>query len=180
MATSPASTRKRVKKILKQLWELQKHDIPMTAATLLEVKYLLRSTNRCVRVDIESDKLRDALYGCLFDIEYDAIPEFILCQLEDQKLTVSRSQQVALPAALSSIGLFLSTGPSQRNSFPTQFRWQCALTHRTLIIFAFVDIKMKSRMYSIPELLNLRGSHSSDGLAVIAQRDSELGKPQPW
>lgn len=174
----PSTPRKRVKALLKELWELQKHDIPMTAATLLEVKYLLRSSRRCTCIEIRTPKPHaNVLDPVPFNIAEGATPKFILCQLLDQKLIESRNYQdtIALPAALSTINLIFSTEASSRKfSFPTQFRWHCSRTHRTHIIFSYVDIKMKSKVYSVEELLNLKNSASPEILAIVAYRDNEL------
>lgn len=150
----------------------------MTAATLVEVKYLLRSCRRCTCIEIHTPKPRSNLLDPVpFNIAEGATPKFILCQLLDQKLIESRNYQdtIALPAVLSVTNLVFSTEASPRQfSFPTQFRWHCSRTHRTHIIFAYLDIKMKSRIYSVEELLNLRNSASPDILAAVVLRDNEL------
>lgn len=183
----PSTVRKRAKKLLKELWELQTNDIPMTAATLLETKYLLQSSKRCARVEVISPRFLADLPASPVEITDDRIPnfiptsQFVRCQLEDQKLTGSRSHNcqqdpVALPAVLALLNRVCSTASSSRKtSYPTQFRWHCSLTHRTHIIFAFVDVKMRSRVYTIGELLNLRDSASSEVVAGMKYQDNELG-----
>lgn len=176
---APTTPCKRAKHLLKELWDLQKSDVPMTAATLLEVKYLLRSCRRCICVEIRTPKPRPNLIDPNpFSLAGGAVPRFILCQLLDQKLISSRNYQdtIALPAALSVISLAYATDAAQgTTAFPTQFRWHCSRTHRTHIIFAFLDVKMKSKIYSVDELLNLRPSTSPNVLAAVAFRDNELG-----
>lgn len=183
----PSTARKRAKKLLKELWELQTHDVPMTASTLLETKYLLQSSKRCARVEVISPRFLAEHPASQVEITDDRIPifiptsHFIRCQLEDQKLTGSRSHNcqqdpVALPAVLALLHCVCSTAFSARkSSYPTQFRWHCSLTHRTHIIFAFVDVKMRSRVYTIEELLNLRDSASSDVVAGMNYQENELG-----
>lgn len=155
------------------------HDVPMTAATLLEVKYLLRNSRRCICVEIRTPKPRaNVIDPTPFNVAEGAVPKFVLCQLLDQKLIQSRNYQdtIALPAALSAISLFFSNEASSRQlSYPTQFRWHCSRTHRTHLIFAYVDVKMKTKVYGVEELLNLRKSASPDVLAAVTCRDSELG-----
>lgn len=179
---APTTPRKRAKSLLKELWQLQKDDAPMTAATLFEAKYLLRVSKHCVSIDIKTPKPRaNIIDPNPFNIAEDAIPQFILCQLVDQKLIDSCNYQdtIALPAALSVISLAYST-QSIAGSFvhPTQFRWHCSRTHRSHFIFAYLDVKMRSRVYSVEELLNLKNASSPDVLAAIAFRDSELGQSQ--
>lgn len=175
---APSSPRKRTKALLKELWELQRHDIPMTAVTLVEVKYLLRSCRSSTCIEIQTPKPRSNILDPVpFSLAEGATPRFILCQLLDQKLIESRNYQdtIALPAVLSVINLIFSTEAStQQFSYPTQFRWHCSRTHRTHIIFAYLDIKMKSKVYGVEELLNLRNSASPDILATMGLRDTEL------
>lgn len=182
-----STTRKKAKKLLKELWELQTTDVPMTAATLLEAKYLLQNFKRCSRVEVISPKFLADLPASQVEITDDRIPnfiptsQFIRCQLEDQRLTGSRSHNcqqdpVVLPALLALLNRVCSNvSSSRKTSYPTQFRWHCSLTHRTHIIFAFVDIKMRSRVYTIGELLNLRNTASSDVAAGMNHQDNELG-----
>ncbi|KUI67279.1 hypothetical protein VM1G_03198 [Cytospora mali] len=182
----PSTTRKRAKKLLNELWELQTNDVPMTAATLLETKYLLRGSKRCIRVEVISPRFLADIPISEVEITDDRIPKFIptsqfvRCQLEDQKLTGSRSHNcqqdpVALPAVLALLNSVCSTAASARStSYPTQFRWHCSLTHRTHIIFAFVNIRMRSRVYTIEELLKLKTSASSDVVAGMNYQDNEL------
>lgn len=181
-----SNTRKKARKLLKELWELQTEDVPMTPSTLLKIKYLLGSTTRCNRIDVVSPKFLADLPTCPLEITDSRLPNFIptshfvRCQLEDQKLTGSRSHHcqqdpIALPAILSFLDLVCSSKDTPReSSHATQFRWHCSLTHRTHVIFAFIDFKMKSRVYSIEELLNLRASASSDVLVGLSQ-GNELG-----
>lgn len=176
-----SNTRKKARRLLKELWELQTEDVPMTASTLLKIKYLLGSTTRCNRIDVISPKFLADLPTCPLDITDSRLPKFIptshfvRCQLEDQKLTGSRSHHcqqdpIALPAILSFLDLVCSSKRTPRtSSHATQFRWHCSLTHRTHVIFAFIDLKMKSRVYSIEELLNLRASASPDILVGVYQ-----------
>lgn len=175
---APSTPRKRAKALLKELWELQSNDIPMTASTLIEVKYLLRSCRHSALIDIYTPKPRaNILDPVPFNIAEGATPKFILCQLLDQKLIASRNYQdtIALPAVLSVISLLFSSQASTRQfSYPTQFRWHCSRTHRTHIIFAYLDLKMKSKVYDVEELLNLRNSASPDILATVLLRDNEL------
>lgn len=178
------SPRKRTKALLKELWDLQSHDVPMTAASLVEVKYQLRSCKRSVCIDILTPKPRsNVLDPVPFNFAEEAIPKFILCQLYDQKLIESRNYQdtIALPAVLSVISLvFASENSTRKFAFPTQFRWQCSRTHRTHIIFAYLDVKMRSKVYGVEELLNLRNSACPDILSTVASRDNDLCKFTIW
>lgn len=180
MTPSPSTPRKRQKLLLHDLWDLQTDDVPMTAATLVEVKYLLRRCKRSACVTVETPRTHaNELDPNPFTVDEKVVPKFILCQLLDQKLIESRNYQdtIALPAALSVILLTLSTEDSnKKHACPTQFRWHCSRTHRTHLIFAWLDISMKTSVYTIEELLNLRDAASPSILVdPVAKRDNELG-----
>lgn len=163
----------------------------MTASTLLKIKYLLGGTTRCNRIDVFSPKFLADLPTCPLEITDSRLPQFVptsdfvRCQLEDQKLTGARSHNcqqdpIALPAILAFLNLACSSrGTSRKSSHATQFRWHCPLTHRTHVIFAFINFKMKSRVYSVEELLNLRTSASTDMLPGISQ-GNDLGTSRPF
>lgn len=177
---APSTPRKRQKRLLNALWTLQTEDVPMTVARLLEVKYQLRRSKRSVCVTIETPKAHASeLHSIPFTIDQDRIPKFIFCQLKDQKLITSCNHQdtIALPAALSIILENLSTEDSnKKHACAAQFRWHCPRTHRTHILFAWLDISMQSRAYTVEELLNLRDAATSNILVdTVAGRDNELG-----
>ncbi|KAJ4408428.1 hypothetical protein N0V82_009693 [Gnomoniopsis sp. IMI 355080] len=177
---SPSTPRKRSKSLLRELWQLQKEDVPMTATALVEVKYLLRTAKRCITVEIKTPKPRaNIIDPNPFHITEEAVPNFILCQLLDQKLIESHNYQdtIALPAALSVVSLIYSTRATTGGVvYPTQFRWHCSRTHRSHLIFAYLDVKMRSRVYSVEELLDLKNASSPNVLAAVAFRDSELAE----
>lgn len=177
---APSTPRKRTRFLLEELWELQTHDVPMTAATLLEVKYLLRSSRHAAFIEISVPRPRSNVVDPNpFSIAEGAVPKFVLCQLLDQRLIHSRNYQdtIALPAVLSILSLFFSTAASTRlSAHPTQFRWHCSRTHRTHLIFAYVDVKMRNKVYDVEELLNLRSTACPEMLAAVACRDNELGE----
>lgn len=175
------SPRQRSKSLLKELWQLQKDDVPMTAATLLEVRHQIRNSRKCITVEITTPKPQtNELDENAFAIGEEAFPNFIWCQLLDQKLIESHNFQdtIVLPAALSVISLAYCTASTAVDShiYPTTFNWHCSRTHRSHLIFAFVSFRMKSRVYTVEEMLNLKNASSPSVLAAVAFRDSELGQ----
>lgn len=176
---APSTPRRRTKQLLKELWELQTHDVPMTPAMLYEVRYLLRSSKRSTCIEIETPRPRsNVIDPTPFTLVEGAVPKFILCQLLDQKLIQSRNYQdtIAVPAVLSVLSLLFSTEASSTQlTHPTQFRWHCSRTHRSHVIFAYLDIKMKTKVYSVEELLSLKNSASPEIIAAVACRDNDLG-----
>lgn len=180
MSPSLASPRQRTKSLLKELWELQKVDVPMTAPTLIETKHLLRSSKKCVSIEIQTPKPRaNVTDPNPFTIDKRAVPKFIWCQLVDQKLIDSPNYQdtIALPAALSVISAnYPAKVTAGTHVYPTQFRWHCSRSHRSHLIFACIEVKMASRIYTVEEMLNLKNASSPDVLAAVAFRDNELGQ----
>lgn len=181
----PKSPRHRSKNLLKELWQLQKDDVPMTAATLVEVRHQLRRGRNCITVEITTPKpLTNEEDENGFAIGVEAVPKFIWCQILDQKLIESRNFQdtIVLPAVLSVISsaYCTSSAPADSHIYPTTFNWHCSRTHRSHLIFAFVNFKMNSRVYTVEELLNLKNASSPNVLAAVAFRDNELGQsPSP-
>lgn len=171
---------KRTAELLDGLWDLQKHDQSPSSTTWTEAKFLLRNNSACICIEVTTPKPRTNIVDPTpFNLGDQEIPEFINCQLVDQKLIDSRNYQdtIALPAILSVISLIYA-GPStgKVKTFPTVFRWNCSRTHRTHILFAHTDVKMRSKVYSVDELLNLKNSTSPNLAAAVAVRDNDLSK----
>lgn len=171
---------KRPAELLDNLWDLQRHDQSPSSATWAEAKFLLRNNSACICIEVTTPKPRtNVVDPTPFNLGDQEIPKFINCQLVDQKLIDSRNYQdtIALPAILSVISLIYA-GPStdRVKAFPTVFRWNCSRTHRTHVLFAHTDVKMRSKVYSVDELLNLKHSTSPNLAAAVAVRDNDLSK----
>ncbi|KAK3944489.1 hypothetical protein QBC46DRAFT_279743 [Diplogelasinospora grovesii] len=158
-----SSHRKRVKRLLRLLKELQKDDYVVTAPTLVEARHLLQISQRCVLVTIQTDPTSTFSFDC----GHTFIPRFILSQLEAQKLTDRSSSRVCISPPLTFILLSLS-GSAREQVFPTLFRWHCSAKHRTYFVFAYIKDNMARRSYTINELLNLRGTRIPIRLSALA------------
>lgn len=168
--------------LLQELWKLQQDDVPMTAATLVEVRHQTHDGRTCNVIQIKTPTPNnDKLDKTAVPLRKNAVPNFIWCQLLDQKLIELRNFQdtIALHAALSVICSAYATpetADDDEPKHPTTFNWHCSKTHRSHIIFAYITFEMKSRAYTVEELLNLRSACSYNALASVAFRDSELGQ----
>ncbi|PSR93677.1 hypothetical protein BD289DRAFT_451720 [Coniella lustricola] len=173
MASSKPST-----ELLDSLWKSQKADHSLSATTLNEAKFILRDSSLCICIEVTTPKPRTNIVDATpFNLEDHAIPAFIKCQLINQKLIDSHNFQdtIALPAVLSALTQLYATNSIKRaDVFPTVFRWHCSRTHRTHILFAYTDIKMQSKVYSVDELLNLKNTVSPNLAAAVAVRDNDL------
>jgi hypothetical protein len=172
---APIILRKRARRLLKNLRRLQEDDVAITPPVLKETKYLFQYTFRCFTVHITYDELA----ASEFLVSRGEIPEFILSQLEIQKLTNETSARVPISTILHFIIQSLASNPESEERYPTFFSWYCAYIHRTRYIFAYVDMKMDSQVYSIRELLEMRGEQNSDFLSSLVNYKPDLGKFRP-
>ncbi|KAM4059225.1 hypothetical protein HRG_007914 [Hirsutella rhossiliensis] len=107
------------------------------------------------------------------------MPKFLQSQLEAQKIADgSRLWPQVLPL-LTFVQAHLRRFDKSRG-FPTLFVWHSRENHRSYFLFAFVEIKMASKMYTARELLRLRkvsaGQELYDRLWEKLRNDSGLGE----
>lgn len=172
---SHASLRRRTKRLLKTLKRLQKDNAPVTPYILIEAKFRFLLSGRCSCVRVAYEELADGR----FDIPHNPLPNFILSQLEAQKLTDAISPRDSILPVLFFIDSSLSTDPSRQASFPTLFCWYCRPRHRTYYFFAHLNLKMPSKSYTIDELLALRAEDSPVALRSLAKSSPVLGEYFP-
>lgn len=161
-------SRKKTKKLLSQLLEAQDFDLVVTRFVWMEAKYLLRIGRRCAMVKIQTDPY----FICSRTVDREIIPNFIISQLEAQKLANPDARQIPFTPILNFIAV---RSPDDGPAFPTSFQWQSRETHKTHFIFAYIDCRMPSRSYSVQELLSLRGRDVASDLRALADQDEELG-----
>ncbi|KXX81661.1 hypothetical protein MMYC01_202016 [Madurella mycetomatis] len=161
------SHRKRSKRLLKLLKGLQKDDYPITPPTLLATKHLLQNHHRCKFVNIKIDS---AAANSPFESPRACLPNFIVSQLEEQKLTDKNSDRVFLSPIVVFILLSLATLSGSESGYPSLFRWYCASLRRTFYLFAYIKHNMPRRTYTytVEELLTLRGKPTSSGISEDA------------
>lgn len=158
------SHRRRSKRLLKLLKDLQEDDYTITAPTLLAAKHLLQHHHRCNLIKVKVDS---AAANSPFETHRNLVPKFIVSQLEEQKLTDRCSETVLVPPLVTFIVLSLPSLSARDKGHPTLFRWYCPLRRRTYYVFAYIKHEMARRTYTLTELLGLRGSAISDGIFAL-------------
>ncbi|KAL1873079.1 hypothetical protein VTK73DRAFT_1176 [Phialemonium thermophilum] len=164
------SPRKKAGKVLKRLKALQKDNVAVTPYQLNEAKFLLCTSSRCATVQIQFELNTE--YNIV--MPFERMPTFISSQLEAQKLTHANYPDSSLWPALYFIVCSLPFNFTDQDSYPVLFRWHCQPRHRTYIFFAFVDLRMPARSYSIEELLRMRVLATEGSLACLNNYKPEL------
>lgn len=160
------SHRKRARRLLKLLKELQDADRNITPPTLVAIKHLLQLNNRCKFIEVKVDSMTAnspiQSYRCL-------LPKFIVSQLEEQKLTDRRSERVAVPPIVAFVIQSLPSASCRDRLYPTLFRWYYQPCHRTYYVFAHINHNMARRTYTLTELMGLRVNHTSAEIQAMAE-----------
>ncbi|UNI19839.1 hypothetical protein JDV02_005986 [Purpureocillium takamizusanense] len=167
---------KRAKRIVRSLSLAQHEDHVLSAFTPLLIRYnLLHNYHRCIQVSVDVGWPSDRVP---MTSPYGTLPNFLRSQLDAQKITDGTrlwSQVVPLLTFIQSN--IRRLGKSR--GYPTLFVWHSRENHRSYFFFAFVEIKMVSKTYSIRELVRMRNSSASkefyDRLYDKLQRDPSFG-----
>ena len=173
MARAP-EIRRRTKRLLRSLSNLQDDDCTITPQTLLAAKYLLRVNSKCYCVNVtDPDMLDDLTFWC----PRTELPNFVVSQLEAQQLTHPDSDFVLVPPIVSVVILSAYPPEPEGRDWPTLFRWYSKETHRHYCLFAYVRFKMGRKSYTVAELLAFRDKQpgTPSGLSALAE-NPELGK----
>lgn len=170
---------KRRRQLLKVLKARQKLDEDITPAELIGVKYNLPYHRRCTRVRVKH--AHDDEASVRLEVPRSAVPRFIMSQLEFWGLTDNEfSDTLRVPRAVEIFLSWLPTGVSTEATYPTIFTWPCPVRHRNLYFFAYVNLKMASKKYTISELLALRSTgQTSQDLLTRAIQNPDLGEWRP-
>lgn len=168
------SQRIRSRRLLKLLKDLQEDDYTITAPTLLAAKHLLQHHTRCTLVEVKIDLV---VADCSAEVHRNLVPNFIVSQLEEQKLTDRSSENVVVSPIAAFVILSLPGTSGRERGYPTLFRWYCPPRHRTYYLFAYLKRDMARRTYTLSELLRLRRSYTSNDIAALI-RNPEFGMSQ--
>ncbi|KAK4167296.1 hypothetical protein QBC43DRAFT_363185 [Cladorrhinum sp. PSN259] len=163
------SVKRRTKKVLKDLSNLQDDDYSITAQTLLAAKHLLRHSSKCYSINITEAETTDE--GAIW-IPRDQMPNFILSQLEAQRLTDFDSDPIRVSPLVAFVVLHAAPPTWQNGDYPTLFTWYNKPKHRYFCLFAYIKHKMSRRTYTISELLAFRGNETPPPSAVLALADN--------
>jgi hypothetical protein len=165
------SLRKRARRLLQHLKELQDDDGIITAPTIFAIKHLLQLNNRCKFIEVKVDSLTA---NTPFESYRSLLPKFIVSQLEEQKLTDRGSERVPVPPIVAFAIQSLPSASGRDKSYPTLFRWYYPPRHRTYYVFAHINHNMARRTYTLTELLGLRANQTSAEILALAG-NSEIG-----
>ena len=178
---SPQAARKQAKLLLKRLKECQLLDVILTPSTVWEMKYMLKSLSRVVTVKVMADET----FENPVHVPRRKLPQFIVSQLEAQKLISFGSPQVPINPPLF---LAISSLPEQAtiNSsrvHPTLLCWHTPEKHRSYWLFACLEIEMPGTgTYTVEELLALRNSSSpkvEECLSRLSRQEPDLSMSAP-
>jgi hypothetical protein len=159
------SLRKRARRLLQHLKNLQEEDCTITPSTIFAIKHLLQLNNRCKFIEVKIDSLA-ANYP--FDSHRPLLPKFIVSQLEEQKLTDYGSERVPVPPVVAFVIQSLPSASGGDKLYPTLFRWYYAPRHRTYYVFAHINHNMARRTYTLTELMGLRTSQVPGEILAMA------------
>jgi len=180
----PKTKRRATSRLLKLLSVLQTADSDLTAPFCVEIKHLLKNNQYLTNIEIATTPAPYRYRPVL----RDQLPNFILSQLDGQRLTNGTQPTVELTVELTDLlGFVLSLMPppppdilkfSPDKVSPTFFNWQCAATHRTRFLVAFIRQPpgMTSAVYSVEQLLGMRDHGASTALSGMAVQHPDLGK----
>ncbi|KAF7553359.1 hypothetical protein G7046_g7125 [Stylonectria norvegica] len=167
---------RRAKRLIRRLSAWQNDDDILTPATTPLIRYnLLHNSRRCVQISVDLGHPSRYMSKCL---SFHHLPNFLRSQLEAQKITDDTSLWTQLRPLLYFIHSQLRSS-HQPHGFPTLFRWYSEEKHRSFLFFAFIGIKMPSRVYTACDLLAMRhtplGTRLFERLCEKLKQDADLG-----
>ena len=157
------------------LRECQEKDYPLPTPCIFSIKYRFsRLSHKYQPISVESE----ALEGYTLIVDRGLVPDFILSQLESQKLIPESIEKVPISPLVDFVLRFFPSNTSE--GFPTLLRTWSKSKHRHFFIFLFSRIKMSSkRCYSIEQLESLRKEAMPSELQhKLLEDDPELGEYQ--
>ena len=164
-AMKSPSDRRRARRLLKTLKDLQGEDGTITPPTLFAIKHLLQLHNRCRFVAVKIDSL---VANSPLNSYRSLLPKFIVSQLEEQKLTDRCSETVPVPPIVAFVIQSLPSVSGRDSLHPTLFRWYYPPRHRTYYVFAHINHSMARRTYTLTELMGLRANPASQDFLAKA------------
>lgn len=167
---------RRAKRILRCLSAAQYEDHVLSCSATPLIRYnLLHNYHRCVQVSVE---LGSSVDRFPVTFSFSALPKFLQSQLEAQKIADGSRLWPQVAPLLTFVQAHLPRLDRSRG-FPTLFFWHSRENHRSYFLFAFVEIKMASKIYTARELLRLRkasaGKELYDRLFEKLRKDNGLG-----
>ncbi|ETS78957.1 hypothetical protein PFICI_08810 [Pestalotiopsis fici W106-1] len=150
-----------IRRFYSRLQSWQHRDVAVRKHGMAEIKKFLKNHPGCAQVWVDSVPEAHLTEEATMSLQ---LPRFLQSQLDTQAYfanAVRPSEQVCV--TLRFAAAHLST--SQGCSFPTLFRGvENDDNQRSFCVFAYLDIEMASRKYSIAELMELKGANVSSVL----------------
>lgn len=152
----------------------QEHDIPISGATFTAIRFRF-NCNKDIRQIIISSETDHSLPSP--STSPLILPKFILSQLEAQRVADPNRIPPQLSVVLELISETFSKKPTRGKAFtfPTLFRYYHGEWTKTYFVFAYLDLQMESRKYTIDELQQLKTTYCRDALDKLCA-NHEVGK----
>jgi hypothetical protein len=181
---------RRAKKFLKVLKAMQKDDAELTAPIMQKIKYTLPYNKHCARVRVKGVEEPEVNHPLII-YHRSSIPRFIMSQLEEWGIDIGLDEEADQTyTSVWSIVHFvlgqlavIKEDTQDSEAYPVVFCWTSAVRQRTIYLFAFVDVAMASRKYTIQELLGFRNiwecqkdGHWTRSIDSLAKNNPDLGK----
>ncbi len=157
--------RKQARRLLQHLKDLQDFDKSITPSTVFAIKHLLQLYHRCKFVRVKIDSFAD---NTPLESLRSLLPNFIVSQLEEQKLTDRCSERVPVPPVVAVIIQSLPSASGLDSLYPTLFCWYYPPRRRTYYVFAHINHSMARRTYTLTELLGLRTNQAPAAFLAMA------------
>ena len=169
----PKTKRRRTSRLLKQIYELQLHDIELTAPFCVEVKHLFKNNRHLTDVEIAGSPA-PYRFGTVLR---EQLPNFIVSQLDGQGLTSETQPTVEVTDLLDFLLSLMPTRLTRDQSSATFFHWQCPRSHRTSFLVAYIDQPsgMSSAIYTVEQLLKMRDRGAGPALPGGAAKNPGHG-----
>lgn len=166
---------KRAKHLIQDLELYQSRDAAITPQCFLKLRYLLRWNGLCIQMLIRGQA--ETVASDWNQPILDHLPHFLASQIKASNIADNHSTWTQARPILIFIVHHLAFSSTLEGglAFPTVFQWYSKETHRSFVLFAFLDIEMPSRVYSVSQLLSLRGSQFSDRLNSKAKTNADIG-----
>ncbi|KAF3070941.1 hypothetical protein GL218_00369 [Daldinia childiae] len=141
----------------------QEHDIPISGTTFTAIRFRF-NFYKDIRQIIVSSEINHPLPPP--STSPLTLPKFILSQLEAQRVADPNRIPPQLSVILELISGTLSKKPTRGKAFnfPTLFRYYHGEWSKTYLVYAYLDLQMESRKYTIAELQQLKTTYCRDAL----------------
>lgn len=177
---------KRAKKFIEVLKVMQRDDAELTAPIIQKIKYDLPYNKNCARVRVKGVEGAAANQPMIV-YHWSAIPYFIMSQLEEWGVNLYMKDETdtdyvpvwsIVHFVLGQLAI-INEDTEDSEVHPVVFCWTSALRKRTIYLFAFINVPMASRKYTIQELLSFRSVLEGQKSGLWTKSFDSLAKNSP-